>query len=79
MLDKMIYFFIPSERAAVQVCMELNDQSAGREISNLLKASTGMREVERLIIVTAEGERSRHPEHPEIELIPIDHFLLTGL
>ena len=36
-------------------------------------------EIKRLIIVTSEGKAARHPEHPEIELIPIDVFLLKGL
>ncbi len=72
-------FFIPSEHAAIQVSLQVNDLSADREIGNLLKASAGMPELNRLVIVTSEGSPSRHPEHPEIELIPIDVFLLKGL
>ena len=59
--------------------MKISDQSADREIGNLLKASDTMPELKRLIIVTSEGTLSKHPEHPEIELIPIDVFLLKGL
>lgn len=44
-----------------------------------LKASSLMPDLNRLIIVTSEGSLSRHPAHPEIELIPIDIFLLKGL
>ncbi|MBR0462760.1 MAG: ATP-binding protein [Clostridia bacterium] len=74
-----IDFYIPSEYAAIQVRMKISDQSADREIGNLLKASDTMPELKRLIIVTSEGTLSKHPEHPEIELIPIDVFLLKGL
>ncbi len=70
---------IPSEHAAIQVCLQINDQSAGCEISNLLKASATLPDLSRLIVVASEGSPSRHPEHPEIELIPIDVFLLKGL
>jgi len=73
-----IDFYIPSEQTAIQVCYKLNDHSADREISNLLKASALMSECKRLIIVTLEGSPSRHPEHPEIELLPIDIFMLRG-
>ena len=72
-------FYIPSEHTAIQVCLEINDHSADREIGNLLKASAGMPDLNRLVIVTSEGSLSRYPPHPEIELIPIDVFLLKGL
>ncbi len=72
-------FYIPSEHAAIQVCLNLNDQSANREVSNLLKASAMMPDLERLIIVTSEGTSSRLIDHSEIELIPMDVFLLKGL
>ncbi len=71
-------FYIPSEHAAIQVCLQVNDQSAGREIGNLLKAAESMPDLSRLIIVTSEGVPARHPDHPEIEMIPIDVFLLKG-
>ena len=74
-----IDFFIPSEHTAIQVCLQVNDHSADREIGNLLKASAIMPDLNRLIIVTSEGACSRHPDHSEIELIPIDVFLLKGL
>ena len=74
-----IDFYIPSERFAIQVCLQVNNQSAGREVGNLLKASATMPDFSRLIIVTSEGSPTRHPDHPEIELIPIDVFLLKGL
>ena len=74
-----IDFYIPSEHTAIQVCLQVNDQSAGREVGNLLKASATMPDLSRLIVVTSEGSVSRHPDHPEIELIPIDFFLLKGL
>ena len=74
-----IDFYIPAENAAIQVCLQLNDQSAECEIDNLIKASKNMSELKRLVIVTSEGLPSRHPSHPEIELIPIDVFLLKGL
>ena len=69
-------FYLPSAQTALQVCLQLNDQSADREIGNLLKASAAMPELKRLIIVTAEGAAARHSDHPEIELLPIDSFLL---
>ena len=74
-----IDFYIPSEHTAIQVCLQVNDQSAGREIGNLLKASATMSDVRRLIIITSEGTPSRLPDHSEIELIPVDVFLLKGL
>ena len=74
-----IDFYVPSEGAAIQVCLALNEQSANRETDNLMKAAATMPEIKRLIIVTSEGKAARHPEHPEIELIPIDVFLLKGL
>ena len=74
-----IDFYIPSEHTAIQVCLQVNDRSSGREIGNLLKASASMPDLSRLIIVTSEGSPSRHPDRPEIELIPIDVFLLKGL
>ncbi len=74
-----IDFYIPSEHAAVQVCLHLNDQSADREINNLLKGSESMPELHRLIVVTSDGNPSRHPAHTRIELIPVDVFLLKGL
>lgn len=74
-----IDFYIPSEHTAIQVCLQVNDQSAGREVGNLLKAAAIMPDLCRLIIVTSEGSPSRHPDHAEIELIPIDVFLLKGL
>ncbi|MBQ3705728.1 MAG: ATP-binding protein [Clostridia bacterium] len=73
-----IDFYIPSEQTAIQVCLDLNDQSSDREISNLLKASSLMHDLDRLIIVTSEGTPSKHPDYPEIDLIPIDIFLLKG-
>ena len=73
-----IDFYIPSEQTAIQVCLQLNDQSADREINNLLKASDAMKELTRLIIVTSEGAISQHPQYPQITLIPIDAFLLKG-
>ena len=74
-----IDFFIPSEHAAVQVCLDLNDQSADREVSSLAKASSMMPDLKRLIIITSEGSSSGLAGHPEIELIPVDVFLLKGL
>ena len=74
-----IDFYLPSEHTAIQVCLQLNDQSAGREIDNLLRASAAMPDIKRLVIITAEGKPGRHPLHEEIELIPIDVFLLKGL
>ena len=74
-----IDFYIPSEQTAIQVCLQVNDQSAGREVGNLLKAAAIMPDLCRLIIVISEGSPSRHPDHAEIELIPIDVFLLKGL
>lgn len=74
-----IDFYIPSEHTVIQVCLHLNDQSAGREIDNLIKASASMPDLKRLVIVTAEGSPSRHPVQSGIELIPIDVFLLKGL
>ena len=72
-------FYILSERAAIQVCSQLNDQSADREISSLEKAAAAMPELNRLIIVTGEGAPSGFPGHPRIELIPTDLFLLKGI
>ncbi len=72
-------FYIPSEHAVIQVCLDLNDQSANREVSNLLKVSAMMPDLERLIIVTSEGTPSRLIGHSEIELFAIDVFLLKGL
>ena len=74
-----IDFFIPSEHTVIQVCTQLNDQSAEREISSLIKAKDTMPELERFMIVVSDGIPSRLPDHPEIELIPIDYFLLKGL
>ena len=73
-----IDFYIPSEQTAIQVCLDLNDQSSDRETGSLLKASSLMPDLNRLIIVTSEGTPSKHPDHPEIDLIPIDVFMLKG-
>ncbi len=73
-----IDFYIPSEQTAIQVCLDLNDQSSDRETGNLLKASSLMPDLNRLIIVTSEGTPSKHPDYPEIDLIPIDVFMLKG-
>lgn len=74
-----IDFYIPSEHAAIQVCLQLNDQSSEREIDNLMKASANMPELKRLMIVTAEGTASKRLDPSPIELVPIDLFLLHGL
>ena len=71
-----IDFYVPSEHAAIQVCLDLNHQSSEREINSLIKASASMQDLNRLLIVTSEGTASRHPDYPEIELVPIDLFLL---
>ena len=73
-----IDFYIPSEQTAIQVCFDLNDQSSDREIGNLLKASSLMPDLKRLIIITAEGTPSKNPDYPKIDLIPMDVFLLKG-
>ena len=74
-----IDFYIPSEHTAIQVYLQLNDQSSDREIGSLLRASAAMPDIRRLVVITAEGKPGRHPLHEEIEWIPIDVFLLKGL
>jgi hypothetical protein len=74
-----IDFYIPSEHTAIQVCLQLNDQSSDREIDSLMKAAANMPELERLMIVTSEGSASRRLDDSPIELVPIDQFLLHGL
>ena len=72
-------FYIPAERTAIQVCLQLNDQSSDREIDNLIRASTYMSDLERLIIVTYDEAMSNHPDLSGIEILPIDVFMLKGL
>ena len=72
-------FYIPAERTAIQVCLQLNDQSSYREIDNLIRASTYMSDLERLIIVTYDEAMSNHPDLSGIEILPIDVFMLKGL
>ena len=57
----------------------MNDQSSGREIDNLIKASACMSDLERLIIVTYDEAMSNDPDLSKVEVLPIDVFLLKGL
>lgn len=72
-------FYIPSEHVAIQVCSHLNDHSSDREVNSLLKASAAMPDLDRLLIVTLEETSPAYSDHSDIELIPIDLFLLKGL
>ena len=72
-------FYIPSEHTAIQVCLQLNDQSSGREIDNLIKASAYIPDLNRLIIITYDETALRHPDRSRVEVLPIDVFLLKGL
>ncbi len=74
-----IDFYIPSEHAAIQVCLQLNDQSSDREIDNLINASACMPDLTRLILITADEVSSNHPDCSRIEMMPIDIFMLNGL
>ncbi len=74
-----IDFYIPSEHAAIQVCLQLNDQSSDREIDNLIHASACMPDLTRLILITTDEASSNRPDCSRIEIIPIDIFMLNGL
>ncbi len=74
-----IDFYIPSEHTAIQVCLQLNDQSSDREIDNLIKASACLPDLNRLIIVSYDEAALKHPEHSRVEVLPIDVFMLKGL
>ena len=74
-----IDFYIPSEHTAIQVCLQLNDQSSGREIDNLIKASSCIPDLNRLIVVTYDEAALKHPDRSRIEVLPIDVFMLKGL
>ena len=74
-----IDFYIPSEHTAIQVCLQLNDQSSGREIDNLIKASACMPDLNRLIVVTSDETALKHPDRSGVEVLPIDVFMLKGL
>ena len=48
-------------------------------MNSLLKASAAMPDLDRLLIVTLEETSPAYSDHSDIELIPIDLFLLKGL
>lgn len=73
-----IDFYLPSEHTAIQVCLQLNDQSSEREIDNLIKASANMPDLEKLIIVTYDEAMSNNPVPSKVKVLPIDVFLLKG-
>lgn len=74
-----IDFYVPSEHTAIQVCLQLNEQSSGREIDNLIKASACISGLDRLIIITYDEAVSNNPDLSKVEVLPIDVFLLKGL
>ena len=74
-----IDFYILSEHTAIQVCLELNNQSSGREIDNLIKASACMPDLNRLIVIIYDETDLMHPDRDKVEVLPIDVFMLKGL
>ena len=74
-----IDFYILSEHTAIQVCLELNNQSSGREIDNLIKASACIPDLNRLIVITYDETDLMHPDRDKVEVLPIDVFMLKGL
>lgn len=71
-----IDFFLPEAKYAIQVAHSIADSARKREIENLVKLHRLSPEVERLIIVTKEGEELVEVEDCTIEVIPAWKFLL---
>jgi len=71
-------FYLPESGAAIQVCVDLNDQTAGREIGNLVRLAKNMREVRRLIVVTRDPKQKVQTIDGRcIEIIPAEQFYLS--
>lgn len=73
-----IDFFVPDEKAAIQVTFDLNDNDYAREVGNLVKLAKSNTEVERLIVVTSEQERIIEEDGIKIEVVPLYKFLLDN-
>jgi len=70
-------FYIPDEGTAIQVAYSLDDSSRTREIDNLVKTATEMKNLSRCIIVTMEQEETIEKDGVKIEVIPAYKFLLS--
>ncbi len=72
-------FYLPEQGMAIQVCLDLNDQTSQREIGNLVRLSKHMQEVRRLIVVTRDPEQKEQTvDGCCIEMIPAEQFFLSN-
>lgn len=69
-------FFLPDRKEAIQVAYALDQNSVGREVGNLVKFAKSFDDVERLVIVTHEDERTISTQGVKIEVIPAYRYLL---
>ena len=71
-------FFLPECGLAIQVCMDLNDLSSGREIGNLVRLAKSTQNIRRLMVVTRDPEqRIQTTDGCRIEIIPAEQFYLS--
>lgn len=72
-------FYLPEQGTAIQVCLDLNDQTSGREIGNLIRLAKNMKEIRRLIVVTRDPEQKvQTTDGCNVEIIPAEQFFLSN-
>jgi hypothetical protein len=72
-------FYVPERSAAIQVCVDINDSSFGRETGNLIKLRNSYPNVQELITVTMEESSELKVSGTTIRVIPAADFLLSWL
>lgn len=73
-----IDFFLPEQSTAIQVTYDWNENDYTREIDNLIKLKRSNEEIQNLIVVTSEQERTINTDEGyTIKVVPLYKFLLN--
>lgn len=76
--DFDIDFFVADTGTAFQVTYSLSDNSIGREIAGLVKASRAMSEARRFVIITYDEETTIEQDGITIDAVPIWRLMLDS-